>query len=198
MATKINISVDQGSTFSTPITVLDSNNNYKDLTTYTANAQLRKSYSSINSTAFGTSISNNIITLSLNANTTSSIIAGRYVYDVIVTDSSNVITRVVEGVVTVNPGVTRPNTTVYYYILQLANVQQTIYSGDIVYQSTGSANVTGLVYEVDGPVYGQPSNTVTIKVSNTSGTFTPNSYLLYDSNTHANATVLSVTQTVVK
>ena len=46
------------------------------------------------------------VKLSLTDAQTSNIVAGRYVYDVLVT-SSNVTTRIVEGIVTVTPGVTR-------------------------------------------------------------------------------------------
>jgi hypothetical protein len=38
---------------------------------------------------------------------TSNLTPGRYVYDVIITSSANVVTRVVEGIVTVLPSVTR-------------------------------------------------------------------------------------------
>jgi hypothetical protein len=47
------------------------------------------------------------ITLSLTANQTGNIVAGRYVYDVELTDAANSITRIVEGIVTINPQVTR-------------------------------------------------------------------------------------------
>ena len=47
------------------------------------------------------------ITLSLTANQTSNLVYGRYVYDVDVTDASNTVTRVLEGIVTVTPSVTR-------------------------------------------------------------------------------------------
>jgi hypothetical protein len=43
----------------------------------------------------------------MNAANTSSITAGRYVYDLEVTDTNNVISRLVEGIVTVTPQVTR-------------------------------------------------------------------------------------------
>ena len=45
--------------------------------------------------------------LSLSANVTGNLEAGRYVYDVVVHDAANTITRVVEGIVTVNPQVTK-------------------------------------------------------------------------------------------
>jgi hypothetical protein len=43
----------------------------------------------------------------MTAANTASLTPGRYVYDVIITSSANVVTRVVEGIVTVLPSVTR-------------------------------------------------------------------------------------------
>ena len=62
------------------------------------------------STAFTASISNasaGEITISLTDSQTTSLEAGRYVYDVLITASGGAKTRVVEGQVTVNPSVTR-------------------------------------------------------------------------------------------
>ena len=107
MATKANISIDQGTTFNTIISLTDDSGNPLDLSVYTAESQIRKSYSSSNAVNFYISLSLGEITLSLDSNTSGNLTAGRYVYDVIVTDSSNTITRVVEGIVTVNPSVSR-------------------------------------------------------------------------------------------
>jgi hypothetical protein len=59
--------------------------------------------------AFSTTVdgNNGIITLSLTANQTANMVGGRYVYDVELTDASNSISRIVEGIVTVTPQVTR-------------------------------------------------------------------------------------------
>jgi hypothetical protein len=43
----------------------------------------------------------------MNAATTADIVPGRYVYDVLITSPSVVKTRVIEGIVTVLPSVTR-------------------------------------------------------------------------------------------
>ena len=109
MAIKANITVDQGADFETIINVTDDNGDIIDLTGYTANAQMRKHYTSTNATSFSTSISSaaGTVTLSLNANTSSSIAAGRYVYDCELRSSANVVSRLVEGIVTVTPQVTR-------------------------------------------------------------------------------------------
>lgn len=109
MATKANITIDQGSTFSTTLNLTDENGDILDLSGYTANSQIRKWYTSTNAITFSTSINTSAgtIELSLTANQTSTMTAGRYVYDVEITDSSNTISRIVEGIVTVTPEVTR-------------------------------------------------------------------------------------------
>jgi len=107
MATKANIVVDQGTTFNTQISLTDDAGNPLDLTGYTGESQIRKWYTSSNSTSFSVSLSTGVVNLSLDANTTSSLAAGRYVYDVVMTDGTGVVTRVVEGIVTVTPRVSQ-------------------------------------------------------------------------------------------
>jgi hypothetical protein len=109
MATKANIVVDQGTTFSTSINLTDDDGNPVDLTGYTGRSQMRKHYTSTNSQSFSVSLNSQqgSITLSMSANQTSNIVPGRYVYDVEIASGANVISRVVEGIVTVTPEVTR-------------------------------------------------------------------------------------------
>lgn len=109
MATKANLVIDQGSTFSTDISLQDENGDPLVLNGYTANSQMRKWYTSLNPTATFTTNVNataGIITLSLTSNETSVISSGRYVYDVEI-DNDTVRSRVVEGIVTVTPQSTR-------------------------------------------------------------------------------------------
>lgn len=109
MAIKANLIIDQGTTYSTSIDVTDADDVPVNLTGYTGTAQIRKHYSSSNSTAFAVSISSldGIVTLSLTASQTAALNAGRYVYDCELVNSSNVISRICEGIVTVTPQVTR-------------------------------------------------------------------------------------------
>ena len=109
MATKANLLIDQGSTFSTTVTITDTNGNLLDLTGYTGAAQMRKSYTSTTAHNFSVAVGNNsgTITLSMSANTTANIAGGRYLYDVELIDTSNTVSRVFEGIVTVNPNITR-------------------------------------------------------------------------------------------
>lgn len=110
MATKANLVIDQGSTYSTTLTLTDEDGDALDLTNNIAQAQIRKSYSSLTYTSFTASV--NVaageVLLSLTAAETANMVAGRYVYDVELTDTiANSVTRIVEGIVTVTPQVTR-------------------------------------------------------------------------------------------
>lgn len=109
MATRVNILIDQGTDFTTSVNLTDNNGSQLDLTGMTAASQIRKTHSSSNSTSFTTALANNTgtLTLSLNNAVTSSMSAGRYVYDVELTDVSNVKSRILEGIVTVTPEVTK-------------------------------------------------------------------------------------------
>lgn len=110
MAAYSEITIEQGATFHTTINVEDIYNNPVNLTGYTASSMMRKSYYSttsygIDATVTGTA--NGEITLSVSSANTSILTPGRYVYDLIINDGTNTITRVVEGIVTVLPSVTR-------------------------------------------------------------------------------------------
>lgn len=109
MAIKANLDIDQGSTFRTTINVTDENDDIVNLTGYTGVAQMRKHYTSSTSYSFTVSISPSIgtVTLSLTANATSNVVAGRYVYDCELTDTNGAVTRLIEGIATVTPQVTR-------------------------------------------------------------------------------------------
>lgn len=108
MATKANLVIDQGATFSADLDITDENGDIIQLSGYTASSQIRKWYTSTKFVEFTTSVNSDIgvITLSLTANQTALLTAGRYVYDVEITDNVT-ISRIVEGIITVNPNVTR-------------------------------------------------------------------------------------------
>lgn len=109
MAIKANIVIDQGTTFQTTINVTDDNDEIVNLTGYTGAAQLRKHFTSTTSYAFAVSISPTIgtVTLSMTANSSANVVAGRYVYDCELTDVNGAVTRLIEGIATVTPQVTR-------------------------------------------------------------------------------------------
>jgi hypothetical protein len=82
-----------------------------DLSGYTISSQMRKHPGSSSATTFSTEILNaqaGRIFIGLSTSQTASLKPGRYVYDVLVTDTVvNKTTRVVEGMVLVREGVTR-------------------------------------------------------------------------------------------
>ena len=112
MATKSHLVIDQGASFSTDINLNDENGDAINLDGFTANSLIKKWYTSSNYIPFDTTIDagNGIISLSLNANTTMNLTAGRYVYDVNLTDSFGVVSRVLEGIITVTPTTKKPYT----------------------------------------------------------------------------------------
>lgn len=107
MALKANMVIDQGSTFASTIEILDENDEALDVTSYTARGQIRKHYSSTNAVSFTTSLSNGSLVISLTANQTANMVAGRYVYDLELVDPANTVVRILEGIVTLTPEVTR-------------------------------------------------------------------------------------------
>lgn len=109
MAIKANLVIDQGTDYSTVIYVNDENGDIVDLTGYTGAAQMRRHYTSTAQTAFIVVIdpSFGTVTLSMNAATTNATSSGRYVYDCELRTSANIVSRLLEGIVTVTPQVTR-------------------------------------------------------------------------------------------
>lgn len=109
MATIQNLYIDQGTTYSLTITVSDQNGDVKDLTDYTVSAQMRKSYYSSTATSFTASASSPTdgeVTISLTAIQTSALKAGRYVYDIEIASDEETL-RILEGIVVINPEVTK-------------------------------------------------------------------------------------------
>lgn len=110
MAAFSEIVVEQGATFSSTVDVADTYGSAINLYAYTAESQMRKSYyssTSITIDAEVTDYENGQITLSISAANTATITPGRYVYDLKIASPEGVVSRVVEGIVTVLPSVTR-------------------------------------------------------------------------------------------
>lgn len=108
MARIINIDVDQGTTFSTPITLAEANGSPIDLTTYTANGTFRKHYSSMTAYPMQIGLGGNtgVLTISVQPNATTNVNPGLYVYDVVLISNTGARSRIVEGNMYINPGVT--------------------------------------------------------------------------------------------
>lgn len=109
MAIKANLIIDQGADYETSINVTDDDDNTIDLTGYTGQAQMRKHYTSVTYYSFDVNIQgpSGIVTLGMTANVSNTIPAGRYVYDCELTDTQGKRSRLVEGIVTISPQVTR-------------------------------------------------------------------------------------------
>ena len=109
MAVYANLTIDQGSNFSSTVTVEDQDGLTFNLTSYTARGQIRKSYSSTSDTPFATTIpspSNGKIEISLTSTQTAALKPGRYVYDIEIVQG-NLVNRVIEGQIEVTPRVTQ-------------------------------------------------------------------------------------------
>jgi len=106
MASIANLIVEQGATFSSDITVTEDDGSIFDLTGHNSFGQMTKGYDTSNTrTTFTTSnnTATGVVTISLTAAQTAALDEGRYVYDVVVVKTADsTVTRVVEGIITVN------------------------------------------------------------------------------------------------
>ena len=110
MAAIANLTIDQGATFTSDVTVKDAQGNAFNLTGYTASAKLAKGFASTRTrtnmtTSIATDATTGVVTLSLTATETAALDAERYVYDLEITSGATV-TRVIEGIITVRAQVT--------------------------------------------------------------------------------------------
>tara|TARA_Y100001949_G_scaffold22965_1_gene16366 strand:- start:426 stop:761 length:336 start_codon:yes stop_codon:yes gene_type:complete len=108
----LNQEIDQGSTFSKQITVYETDGStIQNLTGYTAASQIRKNYTSTAYTTILATIqtpaTNGVIVMSLTAVQTAALKSGRYVYDLQITAADTTVTRVLEGIITIKPEVTK-------------------------------------------------------------------------------------------
>ena len=110
MATIQNITIDQDADYTETLTVKDSAGDVVDLTGQTITSKLRKTHLSSSSTSFTTAIVSataGTCSITLTDTVTSGLTEGRYVWDLTTTTSGGLITRRVEGRVTITPSVTR-------------------------------------------------------------------------------------------
>lgn len=110
MATIQNLVIEQGASFIRIFNLSNGTDPY-DLSTYTTiEAQIRRSYASSVGLAFTTDVvgaaTEGVLSISLTAEETLTLKYGRYVYDIYLDDGTNRV-RVVEGIITVTPTVTR-------------------------------------------------------------------------------------------
>jgi len=110
MAAVAYLDIDQGSDFTAEMTLEGDTGVAMNLTGFQVYSQFRKSFGSTIGHSFTTSIvdaTTGVITLSLSGTYSSGIRPGRYLYDVEIVNTDGRKTRVVEGIVTINPEITK-------------------------------------------------------------------------------------------
>jgi hypothetical protein len=112
MAAYVELYMDQGASFNNVINITDDlTNDYINVANYIVRSQMRRSYYSSNAAAnlvcAITNAANGEITVTLAAANTSNVKAGRYLFDLETEDPTGIVVRVLEGIITVNPGITR-------------------------------------------------------------------------------------------
>lgn len=111
MANQVELYCDQGTDFSYQIDLSNDDGTPLNIAGYTFKSSIRKSYYSSGVTANLTvtviSAVNGNVQLSMNSATTSNIKPGRYLYDLKMVDNLNVSSRVIEGIITIYPQITK-------------------------------------------------------------------------------------------
>lgn len=111
MASYANLFVDQGSDFSTFVTIEASDGGPLDLTNLLIKGQIRKTYSSTTAfdfTVFKTDVTGGQIQITIDSEVSSALSAGRYVYDVFAENTvDNLRFKIIEGILEIVPRVTR-------------------------------------------------------------------------------------------
>lgn len=107
----LDLFAEQGASFNTSVTLTDASGNALNLMNYLVAAQMKKSYISQNVIATFTIVTpnptNGEILLQLPYQTTQNIFPLRYVYDVMIRNTtSNLASRILEGTIYVDAGVT--------------------------------------------------------------------------------------------
>jgi hypothetical protein len=111
MAQFIELDVDQGTDFSYDLDLTTDDGVPINVTNYIFSSSIRKSY-------YSSGVAANFIIVVANqnlgnlrftipSNITANIKAGRYLFDIKQVDSSNTTSRILEGIITVNPQITR-------------------------------------------------------------------------------------------
>ena len=109
---KLNLTCPQGSTFSRVFQLYTANDADYNIDGWTALMQARQTHQSAN-TLFsltdsdGITISGNEVTFSIAYDVTSTFQPGKYVWDIVITSPSLVRHRILEGILTVTPEVSR-------------------------------------------------------------------------------------------
>ena len=104
---RINLNVDQGASFFMQVSVEDQSGAALDLTNYTLKGQMRKHHLASDYTEMTLTKGSGTIDIAMTADQTKVLEPGYYVYDIVIKDLSDNITRLFDGMVQVTPGVTQ-------------------------------------------------------------------------------------------
>ena len=111
MAQFLELDLDQGTDFNIDLNLSNDDGTAINVANYTFSSSMRKSFYSLSPTANLTVTIHNAATgnvvLSMNAATSANVRPGRYLFDVKQVDAQNTTSRVIEGIITVNPQVTK-------------------------------------------------------------------------------------------
>jgi len=107
MSTSEDLYADQGCTFSSAINVYEGNNEPFDLTDYDARGQIRKSYASTNFVEFTCTVGSGSVAISLTAEQTRAMKAGRYLYNVEIYNEGGNVIPIAQGIFEIDPSVIR-------------------------------------------------------------------------------------------
>ena len=110
MAIIQNLTVDQDADFTQTLTIKDSTGTVVDISGQTVTSKMRKTHLSTSATSFTTAIVSGTAgtcSITLTDTVTAALTEGRYVWDLTTTDDTGLVTRRLEGRVTVTPSVTR-------------------------------------------------------------------------------------------
>lgn len=110
MAQFIELNLDQGADFKFDMTISNDDGTAKNITNYTFSSSIKKSYYSSTTTANLTptivDANSGLVRFAITAANNSTIKAGRYLFDIKQVDTSNNVSRIVEGLFIVNPRIT--------------------------------------------------------------------------------------------
>ena len=111
MANQVELFCDQGTSFSYALDLSNDDGTALNVAGYTFASSIRKSYYSSSVTANLTvtvlSEANGNVQLSMSSATTANIKPGRYLYDVKMVNNLNTAFRVIEGIITIYPQITK-------------------------------------------------------------------------------------------
>ena len=106
------IFISQGTSFSEKICLVDAYQNPLSITNYVIEGRMSKSYYSSTFTDLNGAIldpQNGYIQISLSSEESATLTPGRYVYEIVLIDLFENVTKIVEGMATINPGISVSN-----------------------------------------------------------------------------------------